>query len=226
MTITEAQEKIKTGRDKTSKPIQNNTRLEARDGGKYAIKLHATDVVTLLPNGNAILNSGGWLTVTTKERINSYTNARISQKNGIWYMVDGSLFYDGMTIKPNGLPVKPKRPETTEKQVNKYKKMARKYAKDYVKALKAGEVDFPNGGDCCACLMRGPKGQEAFEGSGHILQHIEESYFVPSLLVNAGRSAGYGDHQIGLMGIGGQRLFIDPENNIYKYVVKQLRGIK
>lgn len=225
MNYTEATETVKTARNKTSKPVDNNTRLEVRDGGNYAIKLHDTDVVTILPNGNAILNSGGWLTLTTKDRINKYTNARISQRAGIWYMVDGSLFYDGMTIKPNGLPVKPKQPAKTETEVKKYKKMARKYAKDYVKALRAGLVDFPSGGDCWGCYMTDKQGHTVM-GSEHILQHIKEDYFVPSLLVNAGRSAGYQDMQIGLMGIGGQRVFIDPENNIYKYVVKQLREIK
>jgi hypothetical protein len=191
--------------------------------GMIAIKLHDTDIVTVFNDGRMILNSGGWLSVTTKERINRYTNAGISQRGGIWYMKDGSLFYDGMTIKADGTPLKPRATAAYEKKLKAIKKQAREYARGYVEALKAGLIDFPNGGDCWACLMKGPKGQETFPGSNHIQEHMKDKYYVPSLLVNAGRAAGYRDEQIGLMGIGGQSLFIDPENNIYKYIVKQLQ---
>lgn len=221
-TVEQWQEFIAGGRSKTARTCDNNTtaRLE---GGGIAIRLHNTDVVTLLPNGNAVLNSGGWLTVTTKQRINTYSRAGISQKAGIWYMQDGSLFYDGIIIDRNGKPLKPKQPQKYEQQLTKIKKEARAYAKNYVDALKNGLIDYPNGGDCWFCLFKDKDGK-GMTGTDHIRQHIKDKYYVPSLLVNAGRSAGYKDFQIGLMGIGGQRLFIDPENNIYKYIVKQLQA--
>jgi hypothetical protein len=120
-----------------------------------------------------------------------------------------------MLIDFEGYPVKPKATAKYEKQMKAIKKQAREYARGYVEALKAGAVDMPSGGDCWGCLGMIPS-------SSHIADHIKERYYVPSLLVNAGRAAGYQDHQIGLMGIGGHRLFINPEQNIYKYVVKQL----
>lgn len=215
---------IAGGRSKTVRPCANNTTVRVTDENLIAIKLHDTDIVTIFSDGRMILNSGGWLSATTKERINRYTNAGISQRGGIWYMRDGSLFYDGMVIRADGTPVKPRATAKYEAKLRAIKKQAREYAKGFVAAIEAGNVAMPSAGDCWACLMRGPKGQESFPGSGHIREHMRQKYYVPSLLVNAGRAAGYRDHQIGLMGIGGQRLFINPEQNIYKYVVKQLQA--
>lgn len=213
---------IKGGRNKTSRKIANNTTVRNLDGGGVAIELHSTDIVIVHENGDVTINSGGWLSVTTKERINRYTNAGISQRAGIWYMSDGSLFYDSMRLKADGTPVKPRPTAKYEQRLKLIKKQARQYARDFVAALKAGEIDLPSGGDCWGCCMRDKDGNTAM-GTDHIRQHIKDKYYVPSLLVNAGRAAGYPDDQIGLMGIGGHRLFIDPENNIYKYVVNQLR---
>lgn len=223
----EWREYIEGGRDKQSRTIANNTKVRKIENG-VAIRLHDTDIVTITDSGLITLNSGGWLSVTTKERLNRYTNARISQRLGIWYISDkagnDSLFYDGMTISADGYSLKPRATAKYEKQVAKIKKQAKEYARGYVEALKNGAIDYPNGGDCWACLMRGPKGQESFQGSGHLQMHISDKYYVPSLLVNAGREAGYRDDQIGLMGIGGRRVFIEPERVIYKYMVKHLKG--
>lgn len=214
-------EYIAKGRSKIERKIENNTYVRTIENG-VAIKLHTTDVVTILENGHQILNSGGWLSVTTKDRINSYSNAGISQRKGVWYMGDGSLFYDGMTIDSDGKPTKPKQPTDYETKLKAIKKQAKQYAHDFVEALKSGTIDYPSGGDCWACSMRDTNGHTVM-GTDHLKQHIEDKYYVPSLLVNAGRDAGYQDFQIGLMGIGGRKLFIDPERNIYKYVVKQLQ---
>ena len=212
-----------TGRNKESKKLANNTYL-LRGDGVFMIRLHQTDIITINSDNTYTLNSGGWRSLTTKSRMNEFSPARISQNKGVWYLHDGSLYDDGMTVDRDGLNVNGAvDPAKYEKQLTAIKKQARKYAKDFVKALQAGQVDYPSGGDCWACAFKGPKGQEAFPGSNHIQDHIDESYFVPSLLVNAGRAAGYRDDQIGLMGMAGRRVFIDPENNIYKYVVNELR---
>lgn len=219
---------IKAGRAKTIRTTANNTTARILDNGDVAIKLHNTDIVTVTTKDTYILNSGGWLTSTTKERINRYSPASISQKSGVWYMADKSLFYDLMEIDRDGQPLKPRATEEYEAELKKIKKQARAYAKDYVNALKHGLIDYPSGGDCWYCAMRQtgtdkPLG-ELTGDAAHIRHHIRDSYFVPSLLVNAGHAAGYRDHQIGMMGIGGQRLFIDPENVLYKYIVKQLQS--
>lgn len=71
-------------RDKyAGKPLANNTRLVQR-GDNYAVKLHATDVVTIRPDSTYVLNTGGWYTVTTKDRINDFGPARVYSANGVW----------------------------------------------------------------------------------------------------------------------------------------------
>jgi hypothetical protein len=79
---------------KNSKFVANNTlRIEYNNGTK-AIRLHNTDVITETSKG-FILNSDGWRTATTKERINTYSPARVWQNNGQWF-IGNSLFYDGI----------------------------------------------------------------------------------------------------------------------------------
>lgn len=216
-----------TGRNKDRKKLANNTYLVRRDNGDFAVKLHDTDVVTYHADGTITLSTGGWQTVTTKARINEYSHAGISQRQGVWYMSDGSLYRDGLVIKANGEPVAPI--TTTEQngyeaKLKEIKKDAKIYAKNYVEALKAGAVGLPSGADCWGCYFAINSERYAQPmGADHIRQHMEEKYYVPSLLVNAGHAAGYQDFQIGLMGIGGHNLYIDPETNIYKYIVKVLQ---
>jgi len=69
--------------------LENNTRLVKR-GNSYAVKLHNTHVVVLHPDGSSETRTGGWQTVTTKNRINKYSpHARITQKDYAWY-INGS----------------------------------------------------------------------------------------------------------------------------------------
>jgi hypothetical protein len=234
-TIDEWCEYIAGGRSKVSRTIGNNTRVRLTANG-VAIRLHETDVITLNKDGTVTLNSGGWLTLTTKQRLNEYSNARITQRAGVWYMADGSLFYDGITINADGTPINPRGSGDTEdyeRKLKDLKKQAKQYASEYIEAIKRGEIGLPSASDCWGCYFalsnteRVPaesRGKAQPFGTSHLLDHMTEKYYVPSLLVNAGREAGYQDHQIGLMGIGGHRLFIAPERIIYKYLVKHLQG--
>jgi len=113
MTYQEANQLFKTARNKRlGKPLENNTRLFQR-GSDYAVQLHCTDVVIIHPNDTVTLESGGWRTVTTKDRINTYSPARVAQEQGIWYVyVEGPftrrfLYSDGMTVDSSGVPIGP-----------------------------------------------------------------------------------------------------------------------
>lgn len=90
-----------------SKLIANNTlRVEYLDGRK-SIRLHTTDIVTE-KDGVITLNSGGWKSVTTKDRINGYGLRKwpyISQRNHQWFIGDG-IFYDGIQFK-DGVQISP-----------------------------------------------------------------------------------------------------------------------
>lgn len=90
---------------KISKKIANNTLEINYPDGRRAIRLHDTDVVTF-ENGHVILNSGGWQTRTTKDRINQHLpNRFIIQKNFQWFVVNSwndkkpIEFKDGMKLK-------------------------------------------------------------------------------------------------------------------------------
>lgn len=87
--------------------IANNTTLE-RIGCTIGVRLHQTVVVSFGVSGDVYLNSGGWQTTTTKERINRYLPAGVSLQTvrGTWQVTDrrgGKAvvveFSDGMVIQ-------------------------------------------------------------------------------------------------------------------------------
>ena len=90
----DAQVILETARNKDrGKPIANNTRVVCngtipfKDGDRdiLAIRLHSTDVVTYYPNGKIMIDSGGWRTVTTKDRINQFSPFHIWSDKQVWY---------------------------------------------------------------------------------------------------------------------------------------------
>ena len=65
------------------------------------VRLHLTDIIETLPDGRVRLNSGGWKTVTTKDRFNKYTPYRVWSDKGTWYVHhEGAKapFFDGMLL--------------------------------------------------------------------------------------------------------------------------------
>lgn len=62
------------GRCYQSRKLVNNTYLRRRDWGRTAIavRLHATDIITFCEDGKIEVSTGGWDTVTTRDRINRY----------------------------------------------------------------------------------------------------------------------------------------------------------
>lgn len=103
---------IKNGKSKVKKIANNTYRVDY--GNKEAIRLHDTNIITYDHDKfNIILNSGGYQTRTTKDRLNKYLpyGVSIEQKNFEWFVVDtrNSMglakvpnsrveFRDGMTI--------------------------------------------------------------------------------------------------------------------------------
>lgn len=87
-------------RGKQSKKLENNTYLIRVDEKTVAIRLHSTNVVTITEENHYTLNSGGWHTATTKDRLNHYGPVCIHQENFSWYVGRGKglEFHDGMTF--------------------------------------------------------------------------------------------------------------------------------
>lgn len=78
------------------------TSVKRDEMGVLRVTYHATDVVTVFPDGEIILNTGGYFSHTTKTRMNQAANQfslgfQVWQKNFEWF-VD----CDGETIPFNG----------------------------------------------------------------------------------------------------------------------------
>lgn len=175
------------GRNIASRKLQNHTYLQRR-ADSIAVRLHNTDVVTYYPDGRVKLDSGGWRAHTTKERINNFAPVRIWQRLGLWYVNNDTLFEDGMTIEPNG-KIKGGLPVSKTKKLLAFRKEVRQFASEFTDAFLDGKVPKPGLGDCFYCGLRDtatkkPVG-DVFQDQGHLRSHVEEKYFVPSLLWNA-----------------------------------------
>ena len=88
---------------RSSRKIAGHTYLEKIDASRIAVRLHDTVIITINRNGSFTLNSGGFRTNVTKDRINACSPAYIHARRGQWYLPprDGSNtkpFEDGMTV--------------------------------------------------------------------------------------------------------------------------------
>lgn len=78
--------------NRSSRKIGNNTWGVIHDNGDVGIILHRTEVVTIHADGTYTLRSGGWRTVTTKDRMNTYCPFRVYQHKGEWSV----CYFDGV----------------------------------------------------------------------------------------------------------------------------------
>lgn len=191
-----AQSHLAGGRNKDSRPVENNTRVERR-GDDIAIRLHNTDVATIHPDDSITLDSGGWLTVTTKDRMNralGNRSVRIGSDRGRWYVYRGwdvkvCRYFDGIRIAADGTILNPPDPTLEERKREAEAKMRKridKFVGGYITQLADG-MPMPSGGDCWGCSMFGDR------DSYHLEQHLRENYFVPTMLWNAMKARGYRD---------------------------------
>lgn len=192
--------------------LGNNTYLEAVEllGNvvAFGVKLHATVIVTFHRDGRIVLNDGGWKTATTKARFNEYlpSEFRVYSDGGVWYLshhVDTADKYihrhypyaDGITLHPacvafRGSPTRVTGIGPDPKLQQKLRKRIRAYAKAYIAAFYAGDVPAPGVGDCFGCSMLDSEGNAPMGGADHMLSHLDESYFVPSILHRAAKRFG------------------------------------
>ena len=191
---------------RTSRKLDHNTYLERctehgfgdNPEGAVCVRLHSTHIITYRADGATVLRSGGWQTVTTKDRMNKFSPVRINQVNGFWsfeYHGKTYAFADEVTLYADGIVAGAGM--STERDQLKLRRQVRQYAKDFAAAIEAGEVSAPSGGDCFYC-----QGMVTDLGSGktstsrdHLLSHMNEEdddsrYFVPTLLVKAVEAGG------------------------------------
>lgn len=160
-----------------SRKVGNNTYLKRRGNETIALRLHATDIVTWHSDGRTVLDSGGWLTVTTKARMNEWAPVRIYSVLGRWVFPDGTVYADGITISPDGITGQGEHNPSSDKAI---KRRIKAYAQSCADAV---PIDAPSGADCWYCLF-------PMSGREHLESHIAEAYIVPSLVLKAMRDAG------------------------------------
>ena len=158
--------------------LGNNTYLVVRDDNGYGIRLHDTEVVIHYKD-RIVLNSGGYKTLTTKARMNDYSTHTIYQKNHVWYVDNEIPFKDGITLYNNGtIKGQGKDPKETIKLTKRVKQYSKDYAKEFIK----GNIPKPSNGDCWGCLFH--KNGKPTIAKDHIFSHLEDKYYVPSMLYN------------------------------------------
>lgn len=94
-TFTEAREILQ---DRDSVKLGNNTWLEkathfileglgevAETEDYIAVRLHNTQIVKFYADNPTTLHTGGWRTVTTKDRINEFIKGSVYQRDYTWY---------------------------------------------------------------------------------------------------------------------------------------------
>ena len=167
--------------------LANNTYLEINDDS-FGVRLHDTQVVKWYRDGSIRLNTGGFLTVKTKDRMNRAIRPKWSvySECGVWFVTHKGhdpawhpyAYADDMLLLPTGLV---EGMGLDPKAARKLRKEVKGFANDYIKELIRFKVPKPSGADCWYCLME----MDHWRDTDHLLHHMEEKYYVPSLIQRA-----------------------------------------
>lgn len=180
-----------------SKFVDNNTVEYFTPDNRRVIRLHDTDILVFLPDGSYSVDTGGWRTVTTKDRINKFSRYRVWSDRGTWKTTDATgneyVFFDGIRYTPEGKVQNSAGSGKEEKRIKILKKKIDNYC---VELKKLDVFPEPSAGDCWFCSMfeRGGMGSQ-----DHLEEHLNETYIHGSLIYNAMKDAGYRDEGIALM---------------------------
>lgn len=72
---------------RSSVRLGNNTYLEQQHALEIVVRLHRTAIVKFHADGQVTLHTGGYRTVTTKERINQFIKGHVYQRDYAWFYV-------------------------------------------------------------------------------------------------------------------------------------------
>jgi len=85
-----------------------NTRVIAVPSGSAFLELHGNTIAQRLNiegiEDVIVINACGWLTTTTKERLNALPNVSIKQKAGVWYLNGKQWDGSAVAVSPRHLP--------------------------------------------------------------------------------------------------------------------------
>ncbi len=213
---------IRAGRfpNRGYRKVANNT-VAIRRGDDIAIRLHVTDVLTFTRESDEVtFNDGGWVTVTTKDRMSAYgpNGWHISQTAGVWTLSGHGEFryWDGMTLDIGRGDIVNARHAPNFHKIDRVNGITRKAIARYVRGLDDDVIETvlasDGAGDCFGCHF-------GFSGNDHLFQHLDESYYMIHLIHNAYAARGYGDPTL-VMRLDGTH---DPKR-LRETVGKYLRG--
>jgi hypothetical protein len=89
---------------KDMKKLAGNTTLR-KERGNMVVRFWGTDIISISPDNIFTLNAGGYETVTTKDRLNKFSPARVYQDKGIWYIYERTPFVDGIRVNSDGMVI-------------------------------------------------------------------------------------------------------------------------
>jgi hypothetical protein len=206
--------------NRETRKVANNSYLTFTEGqrdreghpgqrGTIAYRLHGTYVVLYHHNGTVELNSGGWRTVTTKDRINRCfsdygpTGYRVYSTNRVWHLYRHgervAEFADGMVIHPDDSITGAMTTADIRKRDASNAKLDKLVRAYIAKLTPAKIVKACNNmaGDCLFCQME--RGGANVPGTMHLWDHLSERYYMGSLFLNALTHCHYGPALPGLV---------------------------
>jgi hypothetical protein len=101
-------------RGKTVRKLYHNTWVERDGNDEINVRFHNTVIVAYHRAGGATLRTGGWMTVTTKARLNNLVPSgwSVYQKDWDWFLRFGGCreldFVEGVRVYPDGGSVTPR----------------------------------------------------------------------------------------------------------------------
>lgn len=171
--------------------------VEKLDKGTYKyiiddimkIRLYETDIV-IFDNNTTILNSGGFRTNLTKNKMNDALSiGYIHQSKNNWYYSCNDIekrFFDGMQIDDWTGKIINKDKSTKFNDFDKHNKKINKMIKAYYNKINKKNLPSDSSGDCLFCqLMKSSKDND------HLLMHLKEKYVMKSLILTALSEKGY-----------------------------------
>jgi hypothetical protein len=192
------------GKDKLK--LEAATWLIKIDEDTLGIKLQKTVIIYIFRSGIYQYDTGGWKDRLTLERLNKYGPRLVYTDGGVnpnW-LIGEVIFYDGVRMDHTGDVLNPK---NIKKQYDSKKRRLQRKVRQYIAGYKQHvllhgldiaersewAIDLNHApiarsaGDCWACYFGTNSDHELKEplGVSHLIEHMNENDYVPSLLWKA-----------------------------------------
>lgn len=178
------------------KKLAGSTYLR-KEGSQFIVTYHDTDIVKFIDDSKVELNTNGCLKLTVKNRLNEFSPARISQKDGIWYVYSNGnkvAYHDGMIVDSTGAPTHYIDMTTQLEEKKKFlDSEIRSYIKGFVSDFLENGFQHSSPGDCWDCLFTSGSSLE------HVWSHIKERYYFGAFLRTCVKETGRNQFYIQLI---------------------------